>query len=327
MSVANRRYKSITAAYWFMLLYVIAALIWWFISLEQQNHAMYDMRTTGLDAAKPSDAAIITQANDFLKRKHAQYIGEGVIFLALILAGAVLVFRAIRKELMLSRQQQNFMMAITHELKTPIAAAKLNIETLTRHKLDEEKTSRLLSNTLAETERLNELADNILVATRLDSLHYSLQPEPTAMATIVAGLIELMRQRYPQINWHWQNDGSDQFQVDGEPLLLKLMVANLLENAAKYAAKGKEVTLTLGRQEGKLTLIVADKGAGIPEEEKRRVFQKFYRMGSEITRGAKGTGLGLFLVDRIVRDHGGTIHIEDNTPSGCRFVVRLPLTA
>lgn len=319
----NRRYNAISIAYWFLLLYVVAALIWWFISLEQQNHAMYLMRTEALSLSNPEDAAQFARAEDLLRRKHAQYIGEGVIFLLLILAGALLVFRAIKKELNLSRQQQNFMMAITHELKTPIAAAKLNIETIQRRKLDEEKTNQLLQSTLAETNRLNDLADNILLATRLDDTKSLWQQQHVLLNQLLSQCINTMQQRYSSKKWQVAAAEED-YEIKGDPILLKLMINNLLENAAKYAVDSTIVRTALQQTEHQVTLSICDEGPGIPDQEKKKVFQKFYRMGEESTRTTKGTGLGLFLVKRIVEQHNGKVALKDNQPKGVCFTITLP---
>src|SRR4051812_40097944 len=115
----TKRLAIITLVYWFVLLYIIAALVYWFISLEHQNGKMSDLRLNELQHGEPGYDEKVAQILDEKRRKAAQYIGEGTTFLALILIGAVFVYRATRRQLTLSLQQQNFMMAVTHELKTP----------------------------------------------------------------------------------------------------------------------------------------------------------------------------------------------------------------
>src|SRR5947209_6104716 len=121
----TKRLATITLVYWFVLLYIIAALVYWFISLQHKNTKMSDLL---LNELKHDDAGYynkVAQIVDSKRRKTAQYISEGATFLALILIGAVFVYRATRRQLNLSSQQQNFMMAVTHELKTPIAVTRL----------------------------------------------------------------------------------------------------------------------------------------------------------------------------------------------------------
>src|SRR4051794_20464483 len=117
----TKRLATITVVYWFILLYIIAALVYWFISLEHQNGKMSNLLLNELKLEDPGYDKKVAKILDEKRRKTAQYIGEGSTFLALILIGAVFVYRATRRQLTLSQQQQNFMMAVTHELKTPIA--------------------------------------------------------------------------------------------------------------------------------------------------------------------------------------------------------------
>ena len=169
----KQRLTLITVVYWILLVYIIAALVWWFIALEKQNETMFNFRVLQLNKDEPAYELQLQHVQDEEHRKTAQYIGEGSTFLLLILVGALFVYRATRKQLMLSNQQQNFMMAVTHELKTPIAIVKLNLETLQLRKLDEEKQNRIISSTLIETKRLNALTNNILITSQLESGNYT----------------------------------------------------------------------------------------------------------------------------------------------------------
>ena len=105
-------------------------------------------------------------------------------------------------------------------------------------------------------------------------------------------------------------------------MLLKLLLSNLLENANKYSPKNKPISLRLTEDGDDILLEVADEGSGIPDEEKKPVFKKFYRIGNEETRKTQGTGLGLYICQKIVKDHGGDIFIKDNQPSGSKFIVQ-----
>src|SRR6476620_9679127 len=109
-------------------------MVWWFIALQNQNTQMFAYKLAQLNHSDTAFEKNLAQINDEQKRKTAQYIGEGVTFLLVILVGAVFVYRATKKQILLSQQEQNFMMAVTHELKTPIAVTKLNLETLQKHK-------------------------------------------------------------------------------------------------------------------------------------------------------------------------------------------------
>ena len=130
MPSKSKKLRSIFILYWFLLAYILAALIWWFIALTRQNQLMTQYEMEQLKPTGKNYQVELDKIKSLEKRKTAQYLGEGVTFLLLIVAGAVFVFRAVRRELRISQQQQNFMIAITHELKTPISVAKLNLETM-----------------------------------------------------------------------------------------------------------------------------------------------------------------------------------------------------
>ena len=309
----------VSFVYWFLLLYMVAALGWWFIALENQNHEISEIRLGEIQKNNAHYSLEVERIAADRKRKTARNIGEGSTFLALIIVGAVFVFRATRRQLMLSNQQQNFMMAITHELKTPIAVAQLNLETLQKRKLDEEKQQKLIANTLQEANRLNSLCNNILLASQLDAGAYTSAKEEINFTDLTEGCVYDFQNRFPKRKILEQI--SESIYLNGENLLLQLLVNNLLENALKYSPKESTVTLTLLEENNKVKLTVADEGLCIPTEEKKKIFEKFYRMGNENTRKAKGTGLGLYLCKKIAEGHQGLITVTDNQPAGSIFTV------
>ncbi len=318
---AKRRLLTVTVVYWVLLVYMIAALVWWFVALQNQNSLMANMRMVELKKDDPQYMEKVSLIETAHSRKVAQYIGEGSTFLALILLGAVFVFRATRRQIRLSQQQHNFMMAVTHELKTPIAVTQLNLETLQKRKLDEVTQQRLIRNTLQEANRLNTLCNNILLAAQLDAGAYKTIKQEINWSDTVAGCAENFTIRYPQRKIHSNiNEG---IYVLGEELQLQMLVNNLIENALKYSPADAKIIIGLKEELGKAILTVTDEGAGINNEEKKQIFQKFYRSGDESTRNAKGTGLGLYLCKKIATGHKGHIAITDNTPTGSIFTVTL----
>ncbi|HXD78537.1 MAG TPA: ATP-binding protein, partial [Puia sp.] len=253
------------------------------------------------------------------KRQTAAYIGEGSTFLFVILLGSGFVYREVRHQIRFQLQQQNFMMAVTHELKTPIAVTKLNLETLRKYRLEEEKQQRILQATIQETNRLDALANNILVAAQLEGAGYSQTKELVDFSALAGKSVQDFRHRFPDREW------IDRIQpgctINGDPFLLQLLLGNLLENALKYSPKETPISLALERKDQHLLLTVADRGPGIPDDEKKKVFGKFYRSGQETTRRAKGTGLGLYLCRKIAADHRAAIRVADNSPTGSIFTV------
>lgn len=320
---SKRKFQLITIVYWILLTYIIVFIGWWFISLYQQNEMMYAIRLhdlkTGSHASPSELQKNVAQINDERQRSIGKYVGEGITFLLLILIGAVYVYRLVRRQFRTQQQQQNFVMAITHELKTPISVARLNLETLQRHKLDEEKKEKLLNNTMQETLRLDSLINNILISSQLDGHSYRISREDLNFSDLVNDVAHQFANRYHdrKLIEKVQED----IDITGDPLLLKLLVSNLLENANKYSPKEKAITMELYENSGAIHLCVKDEGCGIDNEEKKNVFRKFYRIGDETTRTAKGTGLGLYLCKKIAEDHGGSIAVEDNQPQGSNFIV------
>lgn len=307
--------------YWILLAYIFAALIWWGIALANQNRQMTALMRAELVAGQPDYAQKLANIDLLEKRKQAQYLGEGIIFFLLISAGAVFVHRAVRKQISDSQQQQHFMMAITHELKTPIAVTKLNLETLQRRKLDEQQQHKLISNTIYEANRLNALCNNLLLSSQIESGGYQLTTEAISFSDLVDNSAGEYQGRFPQRRFIISIE--PELETEGDSLLLQLAVNNLLENAVKYTAKDKTVSITLKQQQGMLILEVADEGKGIPPTEFKKVFEKYYRVGNAATKAAKGTGLGLYLTKKIILQHQGRIGIRENHPNGCIFHIHL----
>lgn len=317
--------KSVSFVYFLVMAYTIAALVWWGILLFRQSEQIRGFEQQNLSLRVDSLAQPVEhqlQLQRINKEEHMRafkYLGEGIIFLGIILLGALFVYRAVWKYMKLSRQQQNFMMAVTHELKSPIAAAKLNLETIRKHRLDEEKQLKLINNTIRETNRLDQLCNNILLAAQLETHKYQVFKEPLDFSALVENSIRDLDGRIgtheiiPDILPHvW---------MEGDKLTLQIVLSNLVENAAKYAPKNTTIHVKLFESNQQLKLQVIDEGPGIPEEEKSRIFLKFYRVGNENTRKAKGSGLGLFLTAKIVEQHEGSIEVKDNEPAGSCFEI------
>ena len=319
-SLKIKRLRTIYILYWILLAYIIAALVWWFIALSSQNQMMTDYKLSELNPSRQDDQKEISKIKDEKRRKTGQFIGEGVTFLLLIVVGAVVVFRAVRRQFKQSQQQQNFMMALTHELKTPIAVAKLNLETLQKHKLSEEQQQQLISNTLQEAGRLNTLCNNLLLSSKIEAGDYMLMTEKIDLAELVTESVNDFKMRFPKRNIHLSL--SNDIYLTGDRLLLQIAVNNLLDNAIKYSGKEGKIGIDL-KENDTIKLLIKDEGKGIPDDEKDKIFNKFYRIGNLHTKEAKGTGLGLYLTKKIVEQHNGNIIVADNNPHGSIFEVKL----
>ncbi|HRP56456.1 ATP-binding protein, partial [Agriterribacter sp.] len=273
----RKKLTVITIVYWFLLTYIVTALIFWFLSLVRQSTQMSEYKLLQLKKDAPDYSARVNEIEDEERRKIAQYIGEGSTFLLLILVGAVFVYQATRRQILLTTQQQNFMMAITHELKTPIAVTKLNIETLLKRKLEETQQQKLLNNALQESNRLNDLCDNILLASQIDSGNYLPDKEMISLGKLVEESTAYFKALFPY--QRIEESIEEDVYVKGDRLLLQLAVNNLIENAIKYSEKQKPVTVVLQKSGAAVQLQIKDQGKGIAQKEKKKIFEKFYRAG------------------------------------------------
>jgi len=324
MPSAGKRFRIITIVYWLLLLYIVAALVWWFVSLEKQNQDLTDLRLSDLNSQKTSlDPKKFTdeyfKIEDDSRRNTEKYIAEGITFLILIFVGAFFVYRSMRKQFNMQSQQQHFMMAITHELKTPISVAKLNLETLQKYQLDVEKQKKLIRMTLQETSRLDTLINNILVSSQLEGGGYISSKEELDFSSLFIDCIRESRVRYPERVFI--ENIEPEIEIAGDPLLLQLLISNLIENAVKYSPKERPITCKLARSGSDTIMNIIDEGIGVADNEKSKIFEKFYRTGSESTRKTQGTGLGLYLCRKIAGDHNADISVTNNIPSGSNFAI------
>ncbi len=321
--------KYFSAIYLLLLVYIIAALVWWGLSLNAQSSQIFDQQLINLHSQIDStqQPLLFQKQLQALELKRAartkQYIGEGSTFLLVIFFGAAVVYNSFRRRILLSRQQNNFMLSVTHELKSPIAAMKLNLQTLEKYHLDEEKKHLLIDKCIQESNRLNDLCNNMLLASQMEGRQMKTHREKLNFSELVDRAFTDYSMRYPE-RFDAQFSTEDLW-VDGDPLMLQMAVNNLLENAVKYSPAKTIIALQLFPKQNFATLQVSDEGVGIPDHEKAKVFQKFYRVGNENSRKTKGTGLGLYLTHKIVTQHQGKIVVKDNQPKGSVFEISLPV--
>ncbi len=305
--------------------YVIAAYIFWGLSLHKQSVQIYSYERKALElridsVSNPAQfRQEMARIDNKESRRHKQYWFEGATFIAIVLLGAGVVYNSLRKEARLSQLQRNFMLSVTHELKSPIAAIKLNLQTLEKYRLDPEKQAQLLQRCLYETNRLNDLSSNILLSAQFESDQYSLINEPVDLGSLVEECARdyVLRGTHHDLDWKVVKPAP----IKGDEFLLKMLINNLWENAVKYSPRDTVIQLYLRENAQYYVLGVADEGPGIPADEKQKIFQKFYRIGNENTRKSKGTGLGLYIVRKIASMHGAMIQIKDQQPQGVVFEV------
>lgn len=303
--------------------YIIVQFLWWEILLVKQTGQIITEKQKLAEISSVNPEQIQLEVKQLHQKKFHQTImivGEGTVFLLLLLYGIFKIRKAYLKETELTRQQKNFLLSITHELKTPIAATKLQLQTLQKHKLDIEKQRHLIQNALLENERLNNLVDNVLLASRLDSGEYTLNKTNEN----ISELTEQTIQRY-YLNEITKNelfaDIEKNIFLFIDKTIFPSVIINLIDNAIKYSFNEKNIKLSLKIKSGKVILSVSDSGCGIKQNDKEKIFNRFYRSGNEETRSSKGTGLGLYIVAYLVKKHDGTIELYDNESRGTVFKI------
>jgi len=248
-------------------------------------------------------------------------LGEGSVFLLLLLIGIWQIRRSIRKELNLSARQNNFLLSVTHELKTPLAANKLYIQTIQKRDLSKEQTNDLLKKSIEENARLEYMIDNILNASRLENNALAIEKEEFDLVL----LIQSVKKRFETISNQkiTISFSEDKIMLIADKFSIETILNNLVENAIKYSEDNALILIYASKNNNQVQFGVIDNGIGISKEDKVNVFNKFYRVGNEEVRTQKGTGLGLFIVAELVRKHAGKITCLDNDPQGTNFKIIL----
>jgi len=252
----------------------------------------------------------------------------GVIFFPLIIAGLVLNTIFLVREIRRNEQQDSFLNAVTHELKTPITSIRLYLQTLERRKIDDGRRQEFYRLMLEDTDRLLGTVEQVL---RAGEVHQSRQRknwEDVNFTAIIRDSLELAQIRHglsPQ-ELHFGAEPPGNITLMGNLEQLRTAVANLLENAVKYSGPQREIVVdVLTPDVDTVLLSVRDNGRGIPQAELKRIFKRFYRVQTRGPGQVKGTGLGLFIVRTIARRHGGDAFAESEGEGlGSTFTIRLP---
>lgn len=306
-----------------LVVYIVLQLVWWAWLIRDLNLEVHDLTLMHLQ-----DSAVLSEAQKAeidrkLNMRNLMIIGEGFVFLIILFLGIWQILKALRRESRLIRFQNNFLMAVSHELKSPVTAIRLQIETLLRKEHSREKVVDLLDHALEETNRLSSMIDNVLMANRLEQEAFHAEIQQVDIAEECRRCIKLFSKGiYEGRKISLQAEGELRVQTD--PVALRSIVENLVENALKYSPAGKPVEIIVVKERGNLLIEVRDYGPGIAAEERTLIFKKFYRSGNEETRKSKGSGLGLYIVANLVRILQGEIKVASHADAGSSFLVRLP---
>jgi signal transduction histidine kinase len=248
----------------------------------------------------------------------------GIVFFAIIISGIVIYTIFLVLEIRKNEQHDSFINAVTHELKTPIASIRLYLQTLQSRQVPDEQREHFYRVMLDDSERLLYTVEQVLKAGAAKSKRDPMQFQPVPIAELVNDCAEIVRLRY-----HLQPDElavenrADGINVLGDPEDLRTALHNLLDNAVKYSPQQKRIAIEIDSDHEQLRVQVRDRGIGIPDNQLKKIFARFYRVPG--VRNVKGTGLGLYIVHSIVKRHGGRVYAESaGEGKGSRFTLELP---
>lgn len=253
----------------------------------------------------------------------------GIIFFALIITGLILNTIFLVREIRRNEQHDAFLNAVTHELKTPIASIKLYLETLKSREVTKEKQAEFYDIMLSDADRLLGTVEQVLQAGRLREKQRKYNVVELDLQDVLKTSINTVLSRYNFAADVIRYSGPPQtLQVVGDAGELESAFINLLDNAVKYSGKQPKIVVRLRRVIGKnaASILIKDNGFGIPSADLKRIFKRFYRSQSDASKATKGTGLGLFIVSTIIKNHGGKITAESKGEGkGSTFLIKLPL--
>jgi K+-sensing histidine kinase KdpD len=324
--MAKKKFNSNTLFY-VVVAYILLQFIWWEVLLVKQTREIHHEKETIVALGATTDKQLKEELTALTHKENMRIymiLGEGTIFLIVITIAIIRVYRAHRREKEISLQQKNFLLSVSHELKTPLATSKLSLQTLLSRQLSPEIQQEIISSTLYENERLTQLIENILISTRLDDVSQAgtllIKKENINISELSR---EVLQKAFTTAQQKRIRSSIEEniFLVTDKAVFPSIII-NLVENALKYSPAEAGISFSLSNQNNSILLQVADTGIGISVSDKQKIFDKFYRAGNEETRNTKGTGLGLFIVKKIVEMHGGSIAVKDNAPKGALFEVK-----
>ncbi len=312
--------KRVFIIFYLLAVYVTLQFAWWAYLLVDLNEEVHRE-----EARIAREKGETTKADRVLKeadRRFWMVMGEGSVFLILLGFGFYKVHNAFRKELALARQEKNFLMAITHELKTPLSSVKLYLETLQKRELAPNEQKKVAGHAIRETDRLNGLIENVLLTTRIESGHFRLEKHPQDLGRLIRETLERPAETIGRQH-HTEFDLAEGIEAPVDPGAFASILTNLYENATKYAPEQSRIRVALRTENSRATILISDEGPGMDPAELERITERFYRADREETRQKRGTGLGLYIVKELVDRHKGEFWVERNEAGGSTFYVSL----
>jgi signal transduction histidine kinase len=267
------------------------------------------------------------KALDHLARQRTLvYFWAGYLVIAAIALTGIIVGQSFRRQARLARLKTDLVAAVSHELKTPLASMRVLVDSLLEDaEFDPRKTREYLQLIAGENTRLTRLIENFLTFSRIERNRQHFAFTETKPSDVVQAAVAAVRERLEAAECQLQIDVTPELpslHADQDALVTVLL--NLLDNAFKYTREDKRISIHAYREEGHVVFAVEDNGIGIPAREHKRIFHRFYQVDRRLARETGGCGLGLTIVDFIVRAHGGIVRVRSEAGAGSAFQVLLP---
>jgi two-component system phosphate regulon sensor histidine kinase PhoR len=289
----------------------------------ESDQALDEQYLPGLRATLTPLAQASAETRDLRRWLYAPSI---LLVVLLNLLGGYLVWRDTRREVRLAELRAQFVSSVSHELKTPLTSIRMFAEILQNDSIDPQIHAECADTIVNESERLTRLLNNVLDFANVERGQKQYRMDSTRLPEVVAAAVRTMRYPLAAQGFTLRLDiDASVPQVRGDRDALEQAVLNLLTNAMKYSGQSRDIELRLFPQDGEARIAVADHGIGIAAGDQARIFERFYRASVPENQSVAGTGLGLALVDHIVRGHGGRIDVESHPGAGSTFSIRLPI--
>lgn len=292
-----------------------------------QIHQLYPHLDIDSDGQITVDASVLEELSEDRSRWLNQYGWEGAFFLVVLAISMAAVWRALREEVNLRRRQQNFVAAVSHELKSPLASMQLTVETLSLREPPREKTRELLQRVAEDIERMMDMINKILDSSKLDQHGLKLRPEPIELLGAVQQCLGQMSHLRDRAGAKVETEVGPDLMLFADPIGVATVLRNLLDNAfhAVTDKGGGSVWIGAKSVNGFVHLVVRDDGVGFDPSESSQLFEKFYRPGNELRRKSSGQGLGLYIVRRFVELEKGRVRaLSEGFGKGATFEVWWP---
>lgn len=305
----------------FLTVVLVAMSVWWITLMAQLLNEKVDLA----HELGATDERIQLIQDEEIKRQVMVGL-EGITFLLIVGFGAGIIYRSFVNNQQLNYRQQNFLMAVTHELKTPLASMKIYLDTLKSEKVPNERKIQIIPRIKEDVERMEKLVVNILEAGRFEKNTYQVHRENIDLSHIIELSLEKLQSYSLKKDLIINRDNlAPNLEFYGDPYALGRAFDAILENSLKYNDKDAiQIEIAMSRKDSYILIDITDNGIGLNKSDFDKIFERFYRVGHELNRSKPGSGLGLYLCREIIKAHDGSISVtSDGAGKGVKYHIKL----